>query len=77
MNLDNIVLSKRSQTQETLSAIFGVWGFAAGVVLILILIASNANVNRRRSYLYPLIPFNLAAMVRLLFRVKKNGDNCK
>ncbi len=55
------------------TAIFGVWGFAFGIVLILILIAGNATVNRRRSYLYPLIPFNRNAMLRLLFRIKKKN----
>ncbi len=54
-----------------LTAIFDVWGFVGGLALCLILIASNATVNRRRSYLYPLIPFNGRAMKRLFFRVQK------
>jgi len=53
------------------TAIFGVWGFALGLVGILALIATNATINRRRSYLYPLLPFNGKAMCRLLFRTKK------
>jgi len=55
------------------TAIFGVFGFVFGLVAILALIATNANVNRRRSYLYPLIPFNGGALCRLLFRVKKKS----
>ncbi len=55
------------------TAIFGVWGFIIGIALIILLIATNATVNRRRSYLYPLIPFNGAALGRLLFRVKKKN----
>lgn len=53
------------------TALFSVWGFVLGSVGILWLIATNETVNRRRSYLYPLIPFNGKALVRLLVRVKK------
>ena len=53
------------------TALFGAWGFGIGLALILAMIASNQTVNRRRSYLYPLIPFNAKAMSRLIFRVKK------
>ena len=53
------------------TALFSVWGFALGSVGIIALIASNETVNRRRSYLYPLIPFNGKALARLLIRVKK------
>ena len=55
------------------TGLFGVWGFVLGFAAILWLIASNATVNRRRAYLYPLIPFNGRALVRLLFRVRKKG----
>ena len=54
-----------------LTALFDVWGFAAGIVLVLVLAATNKTENGRRSYLYPLIPWNGRAMVRLLFRLKK------
>ena len=53
------------------TALFGVWGFVIGFVGILLLIASNATVNRRHSYLYPLFPFNGKALCRLLFRLPK------
>ncbi len=53
------------------TALLGVWGFVFGLIGILALIATNATINRRRSYLYPLIPWNGKAMCRLLFRVKK------
>lgn len=53
------------------TALFGVWGFVIGFVGILALIASNATVNRRHSYLYPLFPFNGKALCRLLFRLPK------
>ncbi len=54
-----------------LTALFDVWGFFAGIVIIFILLASNKTVNGKRSYLYPLIPFNGKALLTLLVRVKK------
>ena len=54
-----------------LTALFGVWGFFGGIGVILILLATNETVNGKRSYLYPLIPFDGKALVTLLFRVKK------
>lgn len=54
-----------------LTALFDVWGFAAGLIGCVVLLATNATVNGRRSYLYPLIPFNARAMKRLFFRVQK------
>ena len=53
------------------TAIFKFWGFAVGVVVILVLLATNKTVNGKRSYLYPLIPFDGRALASLLFRVKK------
>ena len=47
------------------------WGFFIGVVLLCVLVATNSTVNGKRSYLYPLVPFNKKAMSRLLFRHKK------
>jgi hypothetical protein len=42
-----------------------------GVALIVVLLASNRGINGRRSYLYPLIPFDGRALLSLLTRVKK------
>lgn len=59
--------------------LFNFIGFAAGCVGILILLATNKTVNGRRSYLYPLIPFNGKALVSLFFRVRKDrisGAEC-
>ncbi len=53
------------------TAIFGIWGFAAGIVLIGVLIATNSTVNGKRRYLYPLVPFNARALRSLFFRVRK------
>jgi stage V sporulation protein AF len=54
-----------------LTALLDVWGFLGGVVLIIALIASNKTINGKRSYLYPLIPFNGRALLSVLLRVKK------
>ncbi len=54
-----------------LTALFGVWGFFGGLLLIAILLATNKTANGKRCYLYPLIPFNARALASLVFRVKK------
>ena len=53
------------------TALFDVWGYFIGIVLIGILIATNATVDGKRNYLYPLIPFKPKALKTLFFRVKK------
>ena len=54
-----------------LTAIFGLWGFIGGSVLILVLLLTNKTVNGKRSYLYPLIPFDFKAFKSLFVRVRK------
>ena len=54
-----------------LTAIFGIWGFAGGILLTLILLATNSTVNGKRHYLYPIVPFRPKALKTLLFRVRK------
>ena len=53
------------------TAIFGFWGFVGGFLVCCILAATNATVNGKRRYLYPLIPFNRKAFKTLIFRTKK------
>ena len=53
-----------------LTATLGIWGFVLGLLLAVILVVTNRTLSGRR-YLYPLIPFDGAAMRRLLFREKK------
>lgn len=53
------------------TALFDVWGYFIGIGLICILIATNATVDGKRNYLYPLIPFRPKALKTLFFRVKK------
>ncbi|MBE6554658.1 MAG: spore germination protein [Ruminococcaceae bacterium] len=57
----------------TLTAFFNIWGFVGGVILILVLIATNKTVNGGRSYLYPLIPFSGKALLSLFIRRKKRS----
>lgn len=52
-----------------LVAAFGVWGLAAGIVLVLLLLLCNRSISGERGYLYPLIPFNGKALARLFFRL--------
>lgn len=58
-----------------LTALFKVWGFAAGIVISIILVATNKTVDGKRSYLYPFIPWNGRELLRLFFRVKKPMGN--
>lgn len=58
-----------------LTALFNYYGFAAGLLLTLVLICTNKTANHRRSYLYPLIPFNGKALLSMYVRVKKSSEN--
>ncbi len=51
-----------------LTALFEIWGFIIGVVLTVVLIATNKTVDGQRNYLYPLVPFNFRALSNLLIR---------
>ena len=50
------------------------YGFAAGLIVTLVLVATNKTVNGGRSYLYPLIPWNGNAFCHLVFRMKKKDQ---
>ena len=51
-----------------LTWLLGLWGYVAGLVLIVVLAAINPTANGKRNYLYPLIPFSGRALKRLLTR---------
>lgn len=53
-----------------LTALFGVYGFAGGFLLFILLLVTNKTVGGK-SYLYPLIPFNAKALRSLLIRRRK------
>ncbi len=54
-----------------LISIINAWGLLIGATLGIFLIVTNETINGKRSYLYPLIPFNAKALSRLIFRRKK------
>lgn len=51
--------------------IFGIWGYSIGVIIILIVIASNKTLTGR-GYLYPLIPFNWKDLKGVFLRKSLN-----
>lgn len=53
-----------------LTFLFNVWGFAAGLLVLIFFITFNRTPFGNK-YLYPLIPFNAKAMKRLLVRERK------
>lgn len=55
-----------------LTALFNIWGFGIGSALVLILLVTNKTVNHKKSYLYPIIPFNFKAFKSLFVRVRKH-----
>ena len=57
-----------------LIALFNLWGFIAGIVIIIVEIAATKTVTGQ-SYLYPLIPFNGRALASLLLRKPLNIRN--
>lgn len=56
---------------------FGIWGFVIGIAIGIILVATNTTVSDKRGYLYPLFPFNLRDMLRLIVRQKKSDFEAK
>ncbi len=56
------------------TALFGVFGYAAGVIFCAVAVVSNRTVSDK-SYIYPLIPFSFKALCRRLFRMRMAGAN--
>lgn len=52
-----------------LTAIFGVWGYIAAILILVVSIASNRTVSNQ-SYLYPLLPFNWKQLKHQLIRTR-------
>lgn len=52
-----------------LTALFPAWGLWLGLALIFIILLSNKTISRK-SYLYPLIPFNYADFKKKVLRIK-------
>lgn len=55
-------------------ALFNLWGFIAGMAIIILLISFNPTLSGR-CYLYPLIPFNAQKLTSLLIRKKISDKN--
>lgn len=53
------------------TALFGIWGYLAFLPVFPILLVTNKTLSVGRSYLYPLIPFNGKALLRLFLRLPK------
>lgn len=54
-----------------LTALFGIYGFIAGVAVFILCVATNVSVTGKRRYLYPLVPFDFRALKRHFVRGKK------
>ena len=52
-----------------LTALFPIWGFWLGIGLIFVILLSNKTIGRK-SYLYPLIPFNYKDFKKKVLRIK-------
>lgn len=57
-----------------LIALFNVWGFAAGILIVIAEIATTKTVTGQ-CYLYPLIPFKASALSSLLLRKPLSEKN--
>ena len=56
-----------------LTAIFGVWGYVAGIIIFALALLTNKTVSGK-CYLYPLIPLNMKALSKRLFRPRLEGS---
>ncbi len=56
-----------------LTALFNIFGFIAGLILISVFMIYNRTISGK-SYLYPLIPFNGKALYRKLFRTRASDN---
>ncbi len=57
-----------------LTAMFNIWGYVAGVVIVVLQMLLTKTVTGR-GYMYPLIPFNAKTLSRLLVRHPISKDN--
>ncbi len=56
-----------------LTAIFNVWGFVAGIAILLVSLAGNKTISKQ-GYLYPLIPFDWKKLKNLVVRLRLPGS---
>lgn len=55
-----------------LTAMFGVWGYIAAIILMIVAVVSNKTVSGK-SYIYPLFPFNLKQLSKRFIRYRLPG----
>ena len=55
-----------------LTAIFGIWGYVAGILILIIALVTNRTVSNQ-SYIYPIFPFNAKQLKHQLFRSRLPG----
>ena len=60
-----------------LTYLLGIWGFAIGILVFIVLVATNTTVGGKKRYLYPLVPFDGRAILHHLFRMKKRDFETK
>ena len=53
-----------------LTGILGVYGYIGGLAAVVLLLLTTKTLDRKRPYLWPLVPFDGAALSNLLFRKK-------
>ncbi len=54
------------------TALFNVWGFCIGLLIVFLLVLTNKTVSGK-SYLYPLIPFNGKEFLKKIVRLRLRG----
>lgn len=55
-----------------LTAMFGIWGYAAGIIITILAIFTNRTVSGK-SYVYPLFPLNLKQLSKRFLRYRLPG----
>ena len=55
-----------------LTAMFGIWGYIAGIILFILAIVTNRTVSGK-SYIYPLFPLNLKQLSKRFLRYRLPG----
>ncbi|MBD5395450.1 MAG: spore germination protein [Lachnospiraceae bacterium] len=55
-----------------LTAIFGIWGYIAAIVIMIVAIVSNKTISGK-SYIYPLFPLNLKQLSKRFIRYRLPG----
>ena len=60
-----------------LVSVIGIWGFVLGLGISLLLIVTNTTVSEKHRYLYPLVPFDKKAFLRLIVRMPKSDIDSK